>query len=451
MREEWAQVRARIKQSIVYGTASGRVRSATIATVRRILFAVNVLIALIGISAIAGYYWIFVRALPETSGTIQTFVASKAEVARDGLGSHITAGSIDDALFVDGYVAAGDRMWQMDILRRYAGGELSEILGPTTLEADREARRIRMRRIAKQTYSQLSNDEKRPFAAYARGVNAYIESHRGRYGFEFTLLRYDPRPWTTVDSLLIGLQLFRQLTNDWKTKLIKEQMLRSGEPDKSEEFSVPDAERPGIHAGQRYAAGFERLARSPGSHTTSGKPLLSSDAHLEFAIPGIWHMTHLRAPGLNVAGLEFPGVPGVIHGHNDRIAREMTNLGFDVQELDVEKLDLYRSLPVSGSSGAGAGRRRADSVKGQATKSFSAGLRATDPSCIGRKEQYPEWIAAESGLFQFPFIEIDRARTGVTSLPPSSLPVGRPEFRLRRYGRQYRLSGRGQIADPGQL
>ena len=91
---------------------------------------------------------------------------------------------------------------------------------------------MRMRRIAEQIYVEMPQADKAAMEAYARGVNAYIESHRGRYGVEFTLIGYDPRPWSVVDSLLCGLQMFRTLTSDWRNKLIKQQMLRSGEPDK---------------------------------------------------------------------------------------------------------------------------------------------------------------------------------------------------------------------------
>ena len=74
-----------------------------------------------------------------------------------------------------------------------------------------------------------------------------------------------------------------------------------------------------------------------GAHSATGKPLLSNDMHLEFGIPGIWHMEYLEAPGMNVSGVSLPGMPGIISGHNDRIAWGETNLGFDVQDLYIEK------------------------------------------------------------------------------------------------------------------
>src|SRR5581483_5964050 len=76
-----------------------------------------------------------------------------------------------------------------------------------------------------------------------------------------------------------------------------------------------------------------------GRHTASGKPLLSNDMHLEYSLPGIWYMAHVQAPGLNVSGVTLPGTPGVIVGHNDRIAWGITNLQYDVQDLYIEKFD----------------------------------------------------------------------------------------------------------------
>ncbi len=311
----------------------------TIATVRRVLFVVNVLIAIALIAAGVIFYWVLYRALPKTSGTIETRVTQPVEVRRDGLGvPHIKARNLDDVWFVQGYTTAEDRMFQMDGLRRLAAGELAEVFGASLLDSDREARRLRMRRMAEQIYAEMAESDKSAFAAYARGVNAYIESHHGRYGVEFTLIGYDPRPWSVVDSVLCGLQMFRTLAANCRTKLIKQQMLRGGEPDKVS-FLFP------YRAGGEFMPGADAQPGSnawavSGAHSATGKPLLSSDMHLEFSIPGIWHMDHLEAPGMNVTGVSLPGMPGIISGHNDRIAWAETNLGFDVQDLYIEKIDL---------------------------------------------------------------------------------------------------------------
>ena len=399
-------------------TQGRKVPSGTIATVRRILFAVNVLIGLVAIAALAVYYWFFYRALPETSGSVTAFVTQKAEVVRDSLGvPHIKAQTPEDVNFVNGYVTAGDRLWQMDTLRRVAAGELSEILGPATLELDREARRMRLRRIAEQQYALLDPEDKKAFAAYARGVNAYIESHRGHNGFEFVLLHYDPRPWTVTDSLMIGLQMFRTLASDWKTKLIKEQMLHNGEPDKVNFlFSLRSGQEIAPGAAGRLGSDIHPGSNAwavAGSHTAGGKPLLSSDMHLEFGLPGIWHMVHLSAPGLNVAGVELPGVPGVIVGHNDRIAWGVTNLGFDVQDLYEERMDMRTGQYLfQGHLEQARREREVIAVKGQSAEEMATWVTRHGPVFIAENGRIMtlKWAAADATIFHNPFPEIDRAR-----------------------------------------
>lgn len=389
---------------------------------RRFLFAVNVLIAIAAIAALVGFYWFFYRALPQTSGTVETFVNQPVQVARDSLGvPHIKAKSLEDAWFTQGYTAAEDRMFQMDGMRRLAAGELAEIVGVAGLEADHEARRMRLRRVAEQSWLDMSGPDRIAAQAYARGVNAWLESHRGRYGFEFALLGYDPRPWTVVDSLLCGLQMFRTLTSDWKSKLIKQQMLNGGEPDKvrylfpqriGTEF-MPGALMPGgdVHPGSNAWA-------VSGAHSASGKPLLSNDMHLEFGLPGVWHMDHLEAPGMNVAGVSLPGMPGIVSGHNDRIAWGMTNLGFDVQELYLERLDTRNGQYLfQGRMEQARGERELIVIKGRAPEEMTTWVTRHGPIFEqGTSSQGApfimtlRWTGAEPGLLQNIFPELNRAR-----------------------------------------
>lgn len=388
----------------------------TIASVRRILFVVNVLIAIALIVAGVAFYWFLYRALPKTSGTIETLVTRPVQVERDRLGvPHIKAQTVDDAWFVEGYTTAEDRMFQMDGLRRLAAGELSEIVGPAALESDREARRMRMRRIAEQIYVEMPPHEKSAMEAYARGVNAYIVSHRGRYGVEFTLIGYDPRPWSVVDSLLCGLQMFRTLTSDWRNKLIKQQMLRVGEPDKvnflfpyrtGAEFMPGAANESGGHPGSNAWA-------VSGAHSATGKPLLSSDMHLEYSLPGIWHMEQLDAPGMNVSGVSLPGMPGIISGHNERIAWGETNLGFDVQDLYIEKIDLRTGQYLyEGKIERARQERELIAIKGRGPEELTTWVTRHGPVFeIGNGEVNTlRWVAAEPGVFHDVFLDIDRAR-----------------------------------------
>src|SRR5579871_4649376 len=144
----------------------------------RVLKYVNIAIAIVAILLLAAVYWLAYRPLPQTSGVITTPTAARASAARDRLGvPHIRASSLEDALFVQGYVTAQDRLWQMDALRRTSGGDLAEIVGPAALAADRETRSLRLRHIAEEAYTTLPQADRAALAAYTRGVNAYISTH----------------------------------------------------------------------------------------------------------------------------------------------------------------------------------------------------------------------------------------------------------------------------------
>ena len=227
----------------------------------RILRLVNYAIAILLVLA-AAIYWFGWRPLAQRSGTIQAAVEAPVSVRFDTLGEpHIRAANLEDALFAQGYVTAQDRMWQMDALRRTAAGELSEIVGAAALESDRETRGLRMRRIAEDAYTTLPPADRAAFAAYTRGVNAYIATHLHNLPLEFTLLRYEPRPWSVVDCLLVCLYMFRDLTNTWRNDALKRNMLAGGRPSQSG-FPVRLALRRGA------AAGFQRL----GSGGTAARP-----------------------------------------------------------------------------------------------------------------------------------------------------------------------------------
>ena len=145
---------------------------------RVVIKLVNVLIALALVAALGIVYWFVWRPLPQRSGTINAGVSARVSVSFDERGvPHIRAANLEDALFTQGYVTAQDRLWQMDALRRYSGGDLAEILGPSALETIEESRRLRLRRIAENAYVTLPAADRAAAAAYARGVNAFISTH----------------------------------------------------------------------------------------------------------------------------------------------------------------------------------------------------------------------------------------------------------------------------------
>lgn len=354
---------------------------------------------------LAAVYWIAYRPLPKTSGQIAAPVSARAAIARDTLGvPHITASQWQDAIFLQGYATAQDRLWQMDVVRRLAAGELAEVFGSATLELDREARRLRMRRIAEEHAGTLPTADRAVFAAYARGVNYFIETHRNALPIEFTLLRYDPRPWSIVDSLLCGLQMYRTLTTTWREELRKMTMLQGGDPAKVT-LLYP------ARAGGEFQPGSNAWVVS-GKLTASGKPILANDPHLEWSIPAAWYQVHLKAPGLDVTGVSLPGVPGVIVGHNQRIAWGVTNLGFGVQDLYSEKINPQTGQYVFRGQ---VEQARSESewirVKGARQQEFRQWVTRHGPVAFSENGRYfaLRWAAAEPGEFGFPFLDLDRA------------------------------------------
>ena len=172
----------------------------------------------------------------------------------------------------------------MDSLRRFAGGTLAEVMGPQLLESDRDARRLRLRRIAEEAYATLPAADRAAFAAYTRGVNYFISTHLNSLPVEFTLLNYQPRPWSVVDCLLMCLYMYRSLTTTWKDEIVKANLLAQGDRAKVE-FLFPSARAPAWPARDRTPGRF------PDATPPRGKPLLSNDMHLEYSLPGIWYMT----------------------------------------------------------------------------------------------------------------------------------------------------------------
>ncbi|MGP0076116.1 MAG: penicillin acylase family protein [Bryobacteraceae bacterium] len=371
----------------------------------RALKFINLSIAVLLVLVLAAAYWIAYRPLPKTSGEIAAPIAARATIARDALGvPHIAAGQWEDAIFLQGYATAQDRLWQMDVLRRLAGGELSEVFGASTLDLDREARRFRMRRIAEEDARNLTPTEHALFAAYAHGVNYFIETHRKALPLEFTLLGYDPRPWSIVDSLLCGLQMHRSLTSTWREELRKMTMLADGDPAKVA-LLYP------ARAGGEFQPGSNAWVIS-GKFSASGKPILANDPHLDWSIPATWYQVHLKAPGLDVAGVSLPGVPCVIIGHNQKIAWGVTNLGFDVQDLYAEKIDpatgryVFRGqLEQARSESEWIRVKRARPVE------LRQWVTRHGPVAFSDNGRYfaLRWSAAETDGFRFSFLDLNRA------------------------------------------
>ena len=370
-----------------------------------LLRAINLSIAVLLVGLAGAAYWVAWRPLPQTSGEIAAPIASRATVVRDALGvPHITARSSEDAIFLQGYVTAQDRMWQMDAMRRLAAGELAEVVGPSALESDRDARRLRLARIAQVQEKGLTPEARAVYSAYARGVNYYLETHRTRLPLEFTILKYQPRPWRVQDTILAGSHMYRLLTNSWLEEIRKMHMLERGDQ-RMVNFLFPE------RTGTEVSPGSNAWAIS-GAHTASGKPILAGDPHLEFSIPSPWYLVHLQAPGLDVTGSSIPGIPAVLVGHNQQIAWSVTNLEFDVQDLYREQIELQNGhYQVQGKVMQASFERDVIAVKGQRPTVTDTWVTRHGPVFLAEQNQryVLRWMAAEMPTLDFPFLAVNRA------------------------------------------
>ncbi len=321
------------------------------------------IVALPGL-VLGGGYLALRTSLPETSGTIAVAgLDDKVEVLRDANGvPYVFAASSNDAYFALGFVHAQDRLWQMEIQRRLAAGRLSEILGAATLDTDRFFRTLGMDRVAARNVAALDADARATLAAYAAGVNAFLDQRRGLLPPEFVILGApEPEPWRPADSLTVLKLMAWRLSRNWRDEVLRARLSRrlsreqiaelwpsySGE----ETAGLPDRKRLGLYQRLPLDALWERAPpgapRSVGSNnwavaggrSETGKPLLANDVHLRLSAPGPFYLAHLNAPGLDVVGATLPGLPVVVLGHNDRIAWGLTNTAPDTQDLFIERGD----------------------------------------------------------------------------------------------------------------
>lgn len=317
--------------------------------------------------------------LPQLDGQLRLpGLSHTVWVRRDRHGvPHITAESMDDLVRAQGYVTAQDRLWQMDMLRRFSAGDLAEILGSSQVEHDRAQRILQMRNAAIAALQATPPDERHLLDEYAAGVNAYMTQAQDHLPAEFRLLHYRPAPWKPLDSILVGLNLAESLSMDFPAKLAREKISSRLSPDLLADLypvgswrdHPPISTSPDITAPQKIpqvpldssqtqvreilhlenllpssrplacaecAAGSNNWVVS-GAHSVTGMPLLSNDMHMDHTIPDTWYEAQLTSGDFNVAGVTLPGIPFVIVGHNARIAWGFTLLTADVQDVYVER------------------------------------------------------------------------------------------------------------------
>jgi penicillin amidase len=323
----------------------------------------RVIVALIGgvLLAVLVAAWLVLRAsLPTIDGRAPLpGLAGDVIVDRDAAGvPTLTARDRNDLARALGYVHGQDRFFQMDLLRRAAAGELSALLGPSTLAVDRKLRLHRFRSVAKAVIARMDGSSRALLEAYVAGVNAGLAS-LGSRPFEYWLLGSKPQRWTAQDSILCIYAMFLQLQDHSGHLQLQRGLLRAALPaalSKFLEAGAPEwdaavdgstSEPPHIpDASELDLRSFKNLPIEPpdrvlghvdlgsnnwaiaGAHTSNGAAILANDMHLDFRVPIIWYRARLRSPdpdGLDLVGVTLPGTPSLVAGGNRRIAWGFTN------------------------------------------------------------------------------------------------------------------------------
>lgn len=293
----------------------------------------------------------------------------------DRLVPHVYAENEHDAYFIQGYLHAKFRLWQMEFQTDAAGGRLSEIMGDSSngtnfLNIDKFFRRLGMVYAAENTLKAIEKDPEIKAAcdAYTEGVNAYIATlDESSYPFEFKLLDYKPEPWTNMHSALLSKYMAWDLAGyeddfertNARSVFTKEQfnalypygqdslepIIPKGTvfPKRSKDM-IPPALADSLYFNYKTIAAVAEQVSKPdpnngsnnwavaGSRTMSGRPILCNDPHLNLNLPSIWYEMQLSAPGLNTYGVSLPGAPGIVIGFNDNCAWGLTNAERDVKD-----------------------------------------------------------------------------------------------------------------------
>ncbi len=332
--------------------------------------------------------WRLQAPLPDTAGTIRISGAQgRIEILRDvDAIPHIRAASEADALFGLGYVHAQERLWQMEFQRRIAQGRLSEILGQATVDTDRLLRTIGLARAAHEAWTRLDAPTRALVEAYVAGVNQFLATHSGGgLPIEFAILRCAPDPWRGEDVIAWQKVMAWSLSMNWREELLRARLtarvgleaaghlvpaytvngpiILPAEPPAPvpgaarRELIQPPLPRPGIgtELARDLTALGDALRALPympvpgggsnnwvvaGTRAVTGKPLLANDPHLGGQTPAVWFLAHVTGGRLDVIGATLPGVPGVVIGHNRRIAWGVTNFMTDVQDLYIEHVNM---------------------------------------------------------------------------------------------------------------
>ena len=290
------------------------------------------------------------NAAAQTSGTLSLpGLRAPVRIVRDDRDiPHIQADSLSDVYFAEGFAQGSDRLFQMDLIRRYVTGNLAEVMGPAALDADKNARIVPVDRIVEAEWEHLGPEDRAALQSFSDGVNAAMRTQP--LPAEFRLLLYRPRPWRPQDSLASSFSIVLDLIDRWDDVVRRDEIARKFGPRIQQDlYSITDPQYDApltgapapvalLGPGKFYAAAKaaqavpENESREASNESALGADrsvshhaLLANDPHLRLGIPGVWYLAELQAPGLHVAGATLAGIPGIILGHNEQIAWGATN------------------------------------------------------------------------------------------------------------------------------
>ena len=365
-------------------------------------------------------------------------LTAPVSVALDDRGvATITAQAVDDAIRVQGFLTARERMFQLETARRMAGGELSELFGTAALEVDRTHRTYGFARVAEAAVPLLPPEQRAHLEALADGINAYLRSSGSRAGIEFVLLRTTPRPWTAADSLRVLLLMYEDLTTPWKSEVGTEKLgavppqLRAflvRRATKSDPLLVPDSgpvqlpplpDLGGLELAAELSLPGRSLSGDPdaepelhgsnnwavsGTLTKSGKPFVANDPHLSISLPGIWLPIRFVIAGRLAEGVSLPGMPGIVIGRNDGIAWAFTNLMADLADLYREEIVDGKALRNGKAPEPVVVRVETIPLKGGGSERFE--VRETSHGPLVTKSLALKWTALDPKNLRLPTAEV---------------------------------------------
>jgi len=328
----------------------------------RVIAGLSLVLIVFLIAIIILSYRFIARSHPEVEGEVKSdMLIDSVYIYRDENGiPHIFAKNEHDLYFALGYVSAQDRLWQMDLSRRIAGGRLSEIFGAETIEIDKLFRTLGLNETAQRMQRYLSEKSIEILKSYTDGVNYFIRTHKGKYPVEFELLRYEPEMWTITDCLLITRLMAWQLNFSWWTEPVFSEILEKVGEEKFKKL-IPEYPENApliikkylpqtgkfVEANIKFREMFAMPTEGFGSNSwavsgeksVTGKPLLANDPHLPFSLPSIWYQVHLNDGTMDMVGVCIPGTPGIVIGRNNYIAWGLTNVMLDDTDFYIEKID----------------------------------------------------------------------------------------------------------------